>query len=143
VTIQKAEQVTFDVLEILEEEGFVEDGEDNMVYAEKAFFAARVLKWIRGQVQTDPDFDLATYLTMLAHYREDMADLEFSEDEDEILYHLKEPDQEAQELVESLIRSASKTMSEKISSDPTITDKTPTNAEEIAGPTNAEVPIDS
>ena len=72
-----------------------------------------------------------------------MADLEFSEDEDEILYHLKEPDQEAQELVESLIRSASKTMSEKISSDPTITDKTPTNAEEIAGPTNAEVPIDS
>ena len=117
VAIQKAEEVTFDVLEILEEEGFIEDGEDNMIYAEKAFFAARVLKWIRSQAQADPDFDLVTYLTMLAHYRADLVGLTFSENEDKILYHLKEPDEEVQELVESLIESARKTVSDKTSSD--------------------------
>ena len=109
--------MTFNVLEILEEEGYVEDGEDNMIYAEKAFFAARVLRWIRNQVQDDPDFDLATYLTMLAHYQADIADLTFSEDEGKLLYHIKEPYEGVQELVESLIESARKTVSDKASSD--------------------------
>ena len=109
--------MTFNVLEILEEEGYIEDGEDNMIYAEKAFFAARVLKWIRDKVQTDPDFDLATYLAMLAHYQAGIADLTFSEDEGKLLYHLREPDKEVQEIVESLIESARKIVSDKTSSD--------------------------
>jgi hypothetical protein len=117
VAIQKAEEVTFDVLEILEEEGFIEDGEDNMVYAEKAFFAARVLKWIRDQIQSDPDFNVTTYLTMLAHYQSDIADLTFSEDEGKLLYHMRKPDEEVQKLVDSLIKSTLKTVSDKTSSD--------------------------
>lgn len=100
--------MTFDILEILEEEGYVEDGEDNMIYAEKAFFAARVLRWIRDKVQTDPDFDLPTYLTMLMYYKTDLADLRFSENEDKILYQMKEPDEEVQKLVDSLIKSTLK-----------------------------------
>ena len=115
--IQKAEEMPFDVLKVLEEEGFIEDGEDNMVYAEKAFFAARALKWIRDQIQSDPDFDVTTYLTMLAHYQADIADLTFSEDEGKLLYHMREPDKGVQELVESLIESARKTVSDKTSSD--------------------------
>ena len=117
MAIQKAEEVTFDVLEVLEEEGFVEDGEDNMIYAEKAFFAARVLNWIRGQLQADPDFDLATYLTMLAHYQADIADLTFSENEGKLLYHLREPEKGVEELVESLIESARKIVSNKPGTD--------------------------
>ena len=72
--------MTFDVLKLLEQEGYIKDGEDNVVHAEKAFFAARVMKWIRNKVQTDPDFDLTAYLTMLMYYKTDMADLKFSED---------------------------------------------------------------
>ena len=117
MAIQKAEEVTFDILEILEDEGFVEDGEDNMIYAEKAFFAARILKWIRDKVQSDPDFDVTAYLAMLMYYKTDMADLKFSENEDKILYHLKEPDKEVQELVDSLIESTRKTVSNKASID--------------------------
>ncbi len=40
--------MTFDVLRLLEEEGYIKDGEDNLVHAEKAFFAARVMRWIRN-----------------------------------------------------------------------------------------------
>ncbi len=99
--------MSFDVLKILEEEGFIEDGEDNMVHAEKAFFAARVMRWIRNKVQTEPDFNLQTYLTMLMYYKTDMADLKFSEDGDKLLYKMKNPDQEIQEIVDSLIKSSS------------------------------------
>ena len=99
--------MSFDVLKILEEEGFIEDGEDNMVHAEKAFFAARVMRWIRNKVQTEPDFNLQTYLTMLMYYKTDMADLKFSEDGDNLLYKMKNPDQEIQEIVDSLIKSSS------------------------------------
>ena len=99
--------MSFDVLKILEEEGFIEDGEDNMVHAEKAFFAARVMRWIRNKVQTEPDFNLQTYLTMLMYYKTDMADLKFSEDGDKPLYKMKNPDQEIQEIVDSLIKSSS------------------------------------
>jgi hypothetical protein len=99
--------LSFDVLKILEEEGFIQDGEDNMVHAEKAFFAARVMRWIRNKVQTEPDFNLQTYLTMLMYYKTDMADLKFSEDGDKLLYKMKNPDQEIQEIVDSLIKSSS------------------------------------
>jgi hypothetical protein len=99
--------LSFDVLKILEEEGFIEDGEDNMVHAEKAFFAARVMRWIRNKAQTEPDFNLQTYLTMLMYYKTDMADLKFSEDGDKLLYKMKNPDQEIQEIVDSLIKSSS------------------------------------
>ena len=131
--IQKAEEMPFDVLRVLEEEGFIEDGEDNMVHAEKAFFAARALKWIRDQIHSDPDFDVATYLTMLAHYQADIADLTFSEDEGKMLYHLREPDKEVQELVESLIESTRKAIPKKNSSPP----------EEVAEPTGDEESTDS
>tara|TARA_R110002020_G_scaffold371048_1_gene582680 strand:+ start:270 stop:704 length:435 start_codon:yes stop_codon:yes gene_type:complete len=100
--------VTFDVLRLLEEEGYIKDGEDNLVHAEKAFFAARIMRWIRNKVQTEPDFDLQAYLTMLLYYKTDMADLSFSEDGDKILYRLKNPDREVEEIVNSLIKTTGK-----------------------------------
>ena len=105
--------MTFDVLKLLEQEGYIKDGEDNLVHAEKAFFAARVMSWIRGKVQSDPDFDLTAYLTMLMYYKTDMADLKFSEDEDKIYYKMKNNDKEVQELVDSLIKSSRKSVSAK------------------------------
>jgi hypothetical protein len=102
--------VTFDVLRLLEEEGYIKDGDGNLVHAEKAFFAARVISWIRGKVQTDPDFDLTTYLTMLMYYKADLADLRFSENEGTILCRMKDTDKEMQELVDSLIKSTRKTI---------------------------------
>jgi len=100
--------VTFDVLKLLEEEGYIKDGEDNLVHAEKAFFAARVMRWIRNKVQTEPDFDLQAYLTMLLYYKTDMADLKFSEEEDKLLYKLKNPDDEVQNIVDQLIKNIGK-----------------------------------
>ena len=79
--------MTFDVLKLLEQEGYITDGEDNLVHAEKAFFAARVMRWIRNKVKTEPDFNLQAYLTMLLYYKTDMADLKF--DEDELLYRYR------------------------------------------------------
>jgi hypothetical protein len=78
--------VTFDVLKLLEQEGYIKDGEDNLVHAEKAFFAARVMRWIRNKVQDEPDFNLQAYLTMLLYYKTDVADLKFTEDEDKLVY---------------------------------------------------------
>jgi hypothetical protein len=129
--------VTFDVLKLLEEEGYIKDGEDNVVHAEKAFFAARVMNWIRGKVQSDPDFDLTAYLTMLMYYKTDMADLRFTDDGDTIMYKMRDNDKEVQELVDSLIKSSSKSVSEENSS-------TPNQAEAQTGDqTNAEDPEDS
>jgi len=125
--------VTFDVLRLLEEEGYIKDGEDNVVHAEKAFFAARVMNWIRDKVQSDPKFDLTAYLTMLMYYKTDMADLRFSEDGDTILYKMRDNDKEVQELVDSLIKSSSKSVSKENSN-------TPDQAEDE---TNAEDPEDS
>ena len=99
--------MTFDVLKLLEQEGYIKDGEDNVVHAEKAFFAARVMNWIRGKVQSDPEFDLTAYLTMLMYYKTDLADLKFSEDQDKLYYKMKDNDKEVQELVDSLIKSTS------------------------------------
>ena len=100
--------MTFDVLKLLEQEGYIKDGDDNMVHAEKAFFAARVMRWIRTQAQEDPDFDLQSYLTMLYYYKMELADLKFGEDGTTISYRMKNNDQEMQELVNSLIKSTSK-----------------------------------
>ena len=125
--------MTFDVLKLLEQEGYIKDGEDNVVHAEKAFFAARVMNWIRGKVQSDPKFDLTAYLTMLMYYKTDMADLRFSDDGDTILYKMKDNDKEVQELVDSLIKSSRKSVSEESSSPPNETEKQ----------TNAEDPEDS
>jgi len=115
--------VTFDVLKLLEQEGYIKDGEDNLVHAEKAFFAARVMKWIRNKVQTEPDFDLSAYLTMLMYYKMGQADLKFSENEDKLLYKMKSPDKEVQEIVDSLIESLNKPVSKpsQEQGDPSIT----------------------
>ena len=104
--------MTFDVLKILEQEGYITNGEDNLVHAEKAFFAARVMRWIRNKVKTEPDFDLQAYLTMLLYYKTDMADLKFSEEEDKLLYKMKSPEEEMGSVVNQLIKSLSKSPSE-------------------------------
>ena len=104
--------MTFDVLKLLEQEGYIKDGEDNLLHAEKAFFAARVMRWIRNKVQTEPDFDLQSYLTMLLYYKTDMADLKFSEEEDKLLYKMKSPEEEMGSVVNQLIKSLSKSPSE-------------------------------
>ena len=116
--------MTFDVLKLLEQEGYIKDGEDNLVHAEKAFFAARVMRWIRNKVQTEPDFDLQAYLTMLLYYKTDMADLKFCEKEDKLLYKMKNADEEMQSVVDELIKSISK-------SDP----KPPEEGEDTTSPT--------
>ncbi len=100
--------MTFDVLKILEQEGYIKNGDDNLLHAEKAFFAARVMRWIRHKVQTEPDFNLTAYLTMLMYYKTDIADLKFTENEDKLVYRLKNPDQEVQEIVDSLIENLNK-----------------------------------
>jgi hypothetical protein len=106
---KKAKTVTFDVLKLLEEEGYIKEGEDNIVHAEKAFFAARVMKWIRDQVQEDPDFNLPPYLTMLMYYKMGAAELRFEEDSGRLLYKMK-PDEEVQKLVDSLTKSSVKSL---------------------------------
>ena len=105
--------MSFNVLRLLQEEGYIQDGEDNLVHAEKAFFAARIMNWIRKQVQTQPDFDLAAALTMLMYYKTDLADLKFSENGDKITYRMKSNDREVQELVDSLIKSTRQVVSEE------------------------------
>ena len=104
--------MTFDVLKLLEQEGYITNGEDNLIHAEKAFFAARVMRWIRNKVKTEPDFDLQAYLTMLLYYKTDMADLKFSEEEDKLLYKMKSPEEEMGSVVNQLIKSLSKSPSE-------------------------------
>ena len=75
--------------------------------AEKAFFAARIIDWIRHKAETETDFDLTSYLTILMYYKTGMADLKFSENGDKILYQMNNNDKEVQELVDSLIKSTS------------------------------------
>ena len=106
--------MTFDVLKLLEQEGYIKDGEDNLVHAEKAFFAARVMNWIRGKAQADPEFNLTAYLTMLMYYKTGMAELKFSEDGDNIFYKMINPDKEVQDLVDSLIKSSRKDATKKL-----------------------------
>ena len=100
--------MAFDILKFLYEDGYVVEGKDNLVHAEKAFFAARIIDWIRHKAETETDFDLTSYLTILMYYKTGMADLKFSEDEDRILYKMKNNDKEVQELVDSLIKASGK-----------------------------------
>ena len=100
--------MTFDVLKLLEQEGYIKDGEDNLVHAEKAFFAARVMRWIKNKVETESDFNLQAYLTMLLYYKTDVADLKFCEEEDKLLYKMKNPEEEMNGVVDQLIKSLSK-----------------------------------
>ena len=46
------------------------------------------------------------------YYKTDMADLKFTENDDKLLYKMKSPDQETQELVDSLIKSTSRVVPE-------------------------------
>jgi hypothetical protein len=81
--------LTFNELNLLEEECYIKEGEDNIIHAEKAFFAARVMRWIRDQVQADPDFNLPAYLTMLMYYKLGTAELQFKEDGSDLVYRMK------------------------------------------------------
>ena len=125
--------MAFDILKFLYEDGYVVEGKDNLVHAEKAFFAARIIDWIRHKAETETDFDLTSYLTILMYYKTGMADLKFSENGDKILYQMNNNDKEVQELVDSLIKSSRKSVSEESSSPPNETEKQ----------TNAEDPEDS
>ncbi len=109
--------MTFDVLKLLEQEGYIKDGEDNLIHAEKAFFAARVMRSIRNKVNTEPDFNLQAYLTMLLYYKTDVADLKFCEEEDKLLYKMKNPDEEMHQIVDQLIKSLDKSVSEPAEED--------------------------
>ena len=100
--------MAFDILNFLYKEGYIKEGEDNVVHAEKAFFAGRLIEWIRHKSKTEPDFDLTSYVTLLMYYKNGLADLKFSENGDKILYQMKDNDKEVQELVNSLIKSTSK-----------------------------------
>ncbi len=82
-----------------------------MIHAEKAFFAARVMRWIRNKVKTEPNFDRQAYLTMLLYYKTDMADLKFSEKEDKLFYKMKSPEEEMGSVVNQLIKSLNKSPS--------------------------------
>jgi len=113
--------LTFNVLNLLEEEGYIKEGEDNVIHAEKAFFAARVMRWIRDQITADPDFNLPAYLTMLMYYKLGTAELQFKEDGSDLLYKMK-PDKEMDELVNSIIKSSNE------------------NAAKAAGPSGSEEP---
>ena len=101
-----------DILNILEQEGYIQDDGEAVIHAEKAFFAARVMKWIKNKAQTDADFNLQSYLTMLYYYKTDLADLKFTEDGSKLVYRMKNNDKEVQDLVNSLIESASKSSQE-------------------------------
>jgi hypothetical protein len=100
--------MSFDLMKLLHDEGYIQEGNNNLLHAEKAFFAARVMKWIREKVVSDPDFNLTAYLTMLMYYKTDLADLKFTEDDSKLIYRMKNNDKEVQELVDSLIKSTSK-----------------------------------
>jgi hypothetical protein len=106
--------LTFDVLKLLEREGYIQEGEDNLLHAEKAFFAARVMLWIRNKAATEPDFNLTAYLTMLMYYKTGMADLKFSEDGSKLSYRMINNDKEVQELVDSLVKSSRKGATKKL-----------------------------
>jgi hypothetical protein len=111
--------LTFDVLKILEQEGFVINGEDNLVHAEKAFFAARVVRWIRAKIKAEPDFNLNAHLTMLLYYKTGMADLKFTKNEDKLLCKMKKLDQEVQEIVDSIRKNDSQSTEQHASTSAT------------------------
>ena len=76
------------VYELLISQGFVlfPDDTNNLISANRAFFAQRVIQWIRSRA-SDPKFDLQSYLVSLSYYKLGLADLKF--DEDELLYRYR------------------------------------------------------
>jgi len=116
-----------DILNILEQEGYIQDDGEAVIHAEKAFFAARVMRWIKNKAQTDPDFNLQSYLTMLYYYKMDLADLKFTEDGSKLVYRMRNNDKEVQDLVNSLIKSSSK------SSQPPAEEETVSTTEDADG----------
>jgi len=74
--------------ELLIQQGFILFPEvgDNLIKANQAFFAARVIVWLREK-GTDPDFNLQAYLVALSYYKLGLADLKFVEDE--LLYRYR------------------------------------------------------
>jgi hypothetical protein len=109
--------MTFSILKLLEEEGYIKEGEDNLIHAEKAFFAGRVMQWIREKVQSEPDFNLSAYLTMLMYYKTGMAELKFKEDGSGLMYKMK-ADEEVNEIVDSIIKSSGKPPAENANTPP-------------------------
>jgi hypothetical protein len=74
--------VSVDILDILYKDGFILAEEDsNLIRADKAFFAVRVIEWIREHAN-DPDFNLQAYLVGLTYYKLGLGELKFTEDGD-------------------------------------------------------------
>jgi hypothetical protein len=96
--------VSFDLINILKKDGFF-DTKDNLIDAEKAFFAARVIFWIRECATKNKDFNIATYLTMLSYYKRNLADLKFSKDGDKLFYRMK-TSEEVDKVVEAITKSS-------------------------------------
>jgi len=71
------------VLRLLITEGFISFQGDNLINAERAFFGARAIHWIR-QNSTKPGFDLNAYLVALTYYKLGLADMKI--EDDELLY---------------------------------------------------------
>ena len=78
----------------------------------KLAFKLATDKSLRNKVKTEPDFNLQAYLTMLLYYKTDVADLKFCEEEDKLLYKMKNPEEEMNGVVVQLIKSLSKSPSE-------------------------------
>ena len=72
---------------VIRQDKFITTSEDsNLIQAGKAFFAARVMNWMRDRSQEDENFNLPLYLTVLLYYRMEMIDLAFTENSEQILY---------------------------------------------------------
>lgn len=78
------------VYTLLVDQGFIHfpEGESNLIQAKRAFFAGRVIEWMRAK-GADPDFNLKSYLVALTYYKLDMADLKF--EGNELLYRYRGP----------------------------------------------------
>ena len=76
------------VYDLLVQQGFIlfPESDSNLIKAPRAFFAARVVEWMRDKGK-DPDFNLQAYLVALTYYKLGMADLKF--EENELLYRYR------------------------------------------------------
>jgi hypothetical protein len=69
------------VYDLLVGQGFVIfPQDDNLIKAERAFFGARVIKWMRTRA-TEPDFNLEAYLVALTYYKLGLAEMKFIDGE--------------------------------------------------------------
>jgi hypothetical protein len=77
----------FHIATVLRQDQFVTEQENsNLIEASRAFFAARVIKWIQARCQEDEKFNLPLYLTVLLYYRLGVVDLAFTDRDEQILY---------------------------------------------------------